>query len=262
MTRKLKMHPSIQLSSGLYFDFLNPDSTPLHIKDIAAGLSRTCRYTGHLRDINVDLYSVAQHCVLASENGPPGDPFEFLMHDSAESVIGDVSSPLKQLLDDYKVIEDRVEESLAKQYGLPRPMSAACKAIDLRMLATEKRDLMPGDNDGEYWAIIEGVEPLPFVIKPWSRAESYYRFLHRYYYLTTGKMPKPTLPFAQPHDDVPQDYLKSYYDYWLNDEHCLAAGIRQVVVGTRLPRHAWVEADTAVTTGMLAGLDPLPMETV
>ena len=251
------MHPSIQLSSGQYFDFLNPESTPLHIKDIAAGLSRICRYTGHLRDLEVDTYTVAQHCVLASENGD-GDPLEFLMHDSAESVIGDVSSPLKQLLPDYKIVEDRVEAALAKQYDLPRPMTTACKLIDLRMLATEKRDLMPGDNDGDYWAVIQGVEPLPFVIKPWSRAESYYRFLHRYYYLLMGRFPKPNLPFALPHSDAPKAYIENYYKYWLDEDRCRAAGLRMITVGTRLPYRDWVAIDTPITTGMLAGLDPLP----
>lgn len=235
----LKMHPSIQLASGDYFNFLEPHTTPLAINDIAMGLSRICRYTGHLKSADVDLYSVAQHCVLASEYGE-GDPFENLMHDRAESVIGDVSSPLKQLLNDYKVIEDRVEAVTARQYGLPHPMSDTCKAIDLRMLATEKRDMMPEDDDADTWKIIKGVEPLPFEIKPWSRAESYHRFLHRFHFLKEGKYPKPIDPFGKPHVDAPPAYIEGYYKFWLDEDNCAANGLRKHLVGSRLPLYEWV----------------------
>lgn len=253
---KLKMHPSIQLTSGNYFNFTDPDSTPLLITDMAAGLSRICRYTGHLRDMDVDNYSVAQHCVLASEHGPAlGDPYEYLMHDGAESVIGDVSSPFKQLLPDYHGYEKLVETSLSKQYNTPYPMSAYCKEIDLRMLCTEKRDLMPEDKDGDFWSMCNGIEPLPFTIVPWSRKEAYHRFLHRYYFLTTGKFPQPNWEFGEPHDNAPKAYIEDFYTHWFDEENCDAAGLRMVVVGTRLPRAVWVAKDTALTVGELAGLD-------
>lgn len=239
---KLKMHPSIQLASGRYFHFLEPDREPLIIEDIAAGLSRICRYTGQLRDIEVDLYSVAQHSVLASEYGE-GNAYENLMHDSAESVIGDCSSPFKQLLDDYREVEGIVEPALAKLYDLPYPMSPTCKAIDTRMLATEKRDLMHDDPDGDFWGVIQGIEPLPFTIRPWSRKESYYRFLHQYRYLRLGLYPQPNWEFGKPHEHAPQSYKDGFYEFWGNDDNCAAVGIARVVTGSRLPCHAWVPVD-------------------
>ena len=209
----LKMVPSIQLASGEYFDFLNPCDTPLTIEDIAAGLSRMCRFNGQLGDhVSTDaIYTIAQHSVLASENCEPGYEFEALMHDSAESVIADITSPLKQLLPCYKVIEARVESSIAATFGLPPQMSAPVKAIDLRMLATEKRDLMPRrDDDDVIWAMLRGVEPLPFTIEPWSPGEARARFLHRFAFLTQGVYPKPGEFHATPHKNAPAAYVEGF----------------------------------------------------
>lgn len=175
---KLKMHPSIQLASGDYFDFLDPDSTPLDPRDIAHGLSRICRYTGHVRALH---YSVAQHTVIASRNCDKAYAFEVLMHDAAESVIGDIASPLKQLLPDYKVIEARVERSILTPYGLPVPMSDECKRIDLVMLATEKRDLMANDEGATgTWEVLRHYQPLPERIFPWDAEYARMSWLRRF----------------------------------------------------------------------------------
>lgn len=209
----LKMYPSIQLSSGEYFDFLNPCDTPLSIEDIAAGLSRMCRFNGQLGDhvSSGAVYTIAQHSVLASENCEPGYALEALMHDAAESVIADITSPLKQLLPCYKVIEQRVESSIAATFGLPDKMTAPVKAIDLRMLATEKRDLMPRrDDDDVVWSMLKGVEPLPFTIEPWSPAEARARFLHRFAFLTQGVYPKPGEFHATPHKNAPAAYVDGF----------------------------------------------------
>ncbi|USN15549.1 hypothetical protein KIKIMORA_04310 [Brevundimonas phage vB_BpoS-Kikimora] len=210
---QLKMHPSIQLASGVYFDFLEPDTTPLTIEDVAAGLSRICRFTGQL-GAHIDpnaVYTVAQHSVLASENCEPGYELEALLHDASESVLGDVSSPLKQLMPCYRAIEHGVEASIARTFNLPTKMSAPVKAIDLVMLATEKRDLMPRrPEDTEVWALLRDVDPLPFTIRPWSPSEARNRFLHRYVFLTTGLFPSQMSPFAYPHEGSPAAYREGY----------------------------------------------------
>jgi len=161
----LKCYPSIQLISGGFFDFLDPDASPIFPEDIAHALSKIARYNGHtVGDLS---YSVAQHCVLASRNAPDGFKFEALMHDAPEYVTGDMTTPLKQLLPDFKRIEERVEHAIARRFGLPRGMSAEVKLVDIRMAATEKRDLMP---PGEDWAYLEGVEPYEDLIEVWPSA--------------------------------------------------------------------------------------------
>jgi hypothetical protein len=209
---KLKMHPSIQLASGVYYDFTDPCSTPLSIEDIAAGLSRVCRYTGQL-GTHVDdnaVYTVAQHSVLASENCAPGHELAALMHDATESVINDMASPLKQLLPCYKAVEDRCERSIFQTFGLPLELSPEVKLIDLIMLATEKRDLMPRIENDNKWTMLEGIDPLPFTIRPWTPAEARARFLARFAFLTEGALPKPGDPFATPHENAPAVYV----DQW------------------------------------------------
>lgn len=209
---KLKMHPSIQLASGVYFDFTDPCSTPLAIEDVAAGLSRICRYTGQLGNhLDPDhIYTVGQHSVLASENCEPGFELEALLHDAAESVIADVSSPLKQLLPCYHLVEDRVERSIRTTFGVPVTMSPEVKKIDLIMLGTEKRDLMPVVAGDQKWALLDGIDLLPFTIRPWSPAEARARFLHRFAFLTEGVLPKPGDPFATPHENAPADYVEQW----------------------------------------------------
>lgn len=216
---KLKMHPSIQLASGRYYDFIEPRTTPLQITDIAAGLSRICRYTGQLAIDEDDIYSVAQHSVLAAENIPePEFRYEALLHDRFESVGNDMASPLKQLLLDYKEVEARCEGDTAHYYGLPTVGSPEVKAIDLVMLATEKRDLMAKNpDDVGTWSLIAGVTPLPFRVIPWRPAESRHRFLHLYNYLTMGTLPKDGDKFAQPHIHAPQWWVDLLSAEWGRD---------------------------------------------
>lgn len=209
---RLKMHPSIQLASGVYYDFLNPCDTPLSIEDIAAGLSRICRYTGQLGN-HVDedaVYTVAQHSVLASENCKPGFELAALLHDATESVMNDMASPLKQLLPCYRALEEKNEAAIYQTFGLPPTMLPEVKEIDLIMLGTEKRDLMPRGEPDDRWVMLEGVEPLPFEIVPWRPSEARARFLARYAYLTAGVFPKPGDRYATPHPNAPAAYVEAY----------------------------------------------------
>lgn len=174
------MNASILIQSGEYFHILYPHLSKYTIEDIAHGLSHLCRFTGHVRT----FYSVAQHSVLVSRLVPEHLALQGLMHDASEAFLGDVASPLKQLLPEYKEIERRVEDNIADRFGLPRGMDPEVKRADLIALATEKRDLMP---DSEHWPVpigYHGVSPDPMPIKPWSPAFSRFMFLRRYAELT------------------------------------------------------------------------------
>jgi hypothetical protein len=170
--------PTIMLVSGNYFDLEDPASSTFSIDDIAHALAHICRYTGHCQS----FFSVAKHSELVSRAVPAHDAFAGLMHDAAEAFIGDVAKPLKNLLPDYQVIEDRIETAVFARFGLPAKLPASVKVADRVLLRTEQRDLMGAD--GHPWAYTAGVEPLPDRIEPLPPGAAKRLFLMRYAELT------------------------------------------------------------------------------
>lgn len=173
--------PTILLASGEYFDYLDPDSCTYDIRDIAHGLSHICRFAGHCRS----FYSVAQHSVYVSQIVPPEHAFAGLMHDAAEAFVGDVAKPLKDLLPEYRAIEDRVELSLLTRFGLSKPLHPSIKEADIVMLATEQLALMQNRDD---WQYTRGRKPADLTIDPMPPEQARAFFLDRFHELT-GRQP-------------------------------------------------------------------------
>jgi hypothetical protein len=181
MTRK----PSIMTSTGRLFPLLEPESFEFKIEEIAHALSHICRYTGHTRH----FYSVAQHSVYVASLVPAEYKMEALLHDASEAFLGDVASPLKALLPEYKAIEAAVEKAIARQYGLPFPLSPIVKRADMNMLLNEKQDLMPRGHD-DWWPTVNGgVRQRVYPLSPEEARQafmnSYYRYLEGH--ISNGK---------------------------------------------------------------------------
>ena len=166
--------------SGIYVNYIKPTVDQIRIKDIAQGLSNECRYAGQCKI----FYPVGQHCVLASYLVPNYLAYEALFHDATEAYLKDLPTWLKLLLPEYKVIEERFELIIREKFGLPLEEEERAKnkrlikEADYKLLATERRDLMP--KDGEDWVFLKGVSPLPVHIKPWSPKKARKKFLERY----------------------------------------------------------------------------------
>jgi hypothetical protein len=161
---------------GGYFNIFDPDETPVSIETIANGLGNTCRFAGQCSP----YYSVAQHSVVGSYFVEPGYEYEFLMHDTPEGLIHDITKPLKLKLSDYQVVELKVERSFARQFGFSTPMPLPVKIADLRMLATEQEQIM---GHTEEWLLVEGHEPFDVKLEYWEPHVAKQKFLDRYYEL-------------------------------------------------------------------------------
>jgi hypothetical protein len=203
----LKMPAEIQTQSGSYFNFLHPELSEFTIEDIACALSKLCRFTGHTRV----FYSVAQHSVMVSNLVPPQDALAGLLHDASEAFLNDINSPLKQLLTQYKEIEKRVESVIMRNFGLPETLPTSVKTADLIMLATEKRDLMPGCIDS-HWEIIRGVEPMSAVVNPLVPERAYTEFMDRYREIISNTETPLYLYVSNPHPSMARPSLVDYSD--------------------------------------------------
>lgn len=127
----------ISTVSGKFFDLLKPEDYEYDIEEIAHSLSNLCRYTGHSNT----FYSVAEHSVLVSRLVPDKLALTGLLHDASEAFVGDVSSPLKKLLPEYRAIEDRIQQSIANHFGLEYPFPKEVHEADKRMYWQERQDV-------------------------------------------------------------------------------------------------------------------------
>ncbi len=173
---------TVMTAEGKLFDFLAPERGAITVEAIAHGLSHICRFTGHCRE----FYSVAQHSVLVSLLVPEQHALAGLLHDAAEAFIGDVSSPLKALLPDYRLIERGVEAAVLGRFGLPFVLPQEVKHADLVMLATEQRDLMPAES-GSHFSYPAGIEPMPIRLVPLPPSEAKRLFLARFQEITRAR---------------------------------------------------------------------------
>lgn len=168
------METFITTASGAHFNFMDPDPETIHLNDIAHALSHCCRFAGHTSA----FYSVAQHSVLVSNEVAKDFRLDALMHDAAEAYLGDMTSPLKRMLPQYKAIEHNVEQAIRYRFGLRLDLPPDIKRADLRLLATERREFMTDQLAS--WEILEGVTPLPSRITALEPAAAKQVFLRRF----------------------------------------------------------------------------------
>lgn len=135
----------IQTYSGKKLFPFNPNPEAICIEDIAHALALQCRYTGHCKW----HYSVAQHSVLVSQYCPIDLALYGLLHDASEAYLCDVASPIKHdpSFSKYREVEKILQSSIYVKFGLLAEEPLDIKIADLRLRATEKRDLMVETED-------------------------------------------------------------------------------------------------------------------
>lgn len=126
-------------SGGRIFNYGGGPSGQIDIVDIATSLGNMCRFAGHVRT----FYSVAEHSVLVSLLVPPTLALQGLLHDAHEAYALDVPTPLKSLLPDYRVIEDKIATRVRTKLGVPLTLDKRVKEADWVALHIEREQLLP-----------------------------------------------------------------------------------------------------------------------
>jgi len=150
----------------------NPNIEDICIEDIAHALSMQCRFSGHINE----FYSVAQHSVYVSYIC--NSHLSGLLHDASEAYLVDIPKPLKVMneFSEYRKIENKLQTMIYKKFDLPETELDNVKDADLKMLATEARDLFSGLHPE--WKC--PTNPLPFKIMPVGPKEAEKMFLDRF----------------------------------------------------------------------------------
>lgn len=147
----------ISTYTGRVFYPLNPQPESIDIRDIAHALSLMTRFNGHCST----FYSIAEHSVrcynlfnsryhgYTNQLSRRKGALRVLLHDAAEAYVSDCPRPIKPLLKGFKEIEDSISEVIYKKFwidGLVEKergsFESDLKEIDMRLLATEARDLI------------------------------------------------------------------------------------------------------------------------
>lgn len=123
----------IKTFTGKYINVFDPRPEDICIEDIAHGLSLECRFGKQLPE----FYSVAQHSVLVSNLVWGRHKLAALLHDASEAYLGDVPSPIKKRLRDYKRVEKILMKAIAEKFGFEYPFHKSIKEADRHMLIVE-----------------------------------------------------------------------------------------------------------------------------
>lgn len=140
---------------GRELDLEGIETSDIDLVDIAAALSRICRFGGHVSA----YHSVAAHSVHVSELVEASlehlDPARRrqgaalgLLHDASEAYLGDVCRPLKRLplMAGYRDLEAALMMQIWSRFGLGEAsqdnvLRLAVQVADDRLCRVEQRDL-------------------------------------------------------------------------------------------------------------------------
>ena len=149
--------------TGAHFDLQHVAPLSISTLDIAHALANINRFTGHA----MRPYSVAEHSLLVVEImerdfgiRQPGPLLAGLLHDAHEAYTGDLSTPMKDMIDAasngaWRREEQRIADAVLQRFNILHTSHAHAQAIkraDLMALATERRDLLP--TTPEPWAYL------------------------------------------------------------------------------------------------------------
>jgi 5'-deoxynucleotidase YfbR-like HD superfamily hydrolase len=181
-------------ATGGMWSIHHPSPEDVSIRDIAAGLSRACRYNGQIRE-DCDFLSVSEHSVLMTKWAIDNkvartaeDALAILLHDASEAFFGDMVTPLKALLPEFKKIENHAQSVIMKGFGLSadriKLTKSQIKAIDNRIRLDEREHAImdPALSEGRriMWDEVPELTALSIDIEGLNPREARIQFLETF----------------------------------------------------------------------------------
>jgi len=171
----------LQTYTGGIVHPLDPKEDEIRLQDIAAALSKLCRFGGHCRE----FYSVAEHSVLMSRVVRPDMKLCALMHDASEAYLVDVPKPLKAFLVGYSEIENRLMSVIANKFSFEWPLPTGIKQLDMAILSDERLQNMAVMNvESMLWGNI--LPPIGIKLEFWTPDRAQYEFCAAYHMIRHG----------------------------------------------------------------------------
>lgn len=152
----------IHTFSGIAFDIRHPRPEMFRLEDIIHSLSLMNRFNGAA----LFPYSVAQHSLYVASLLPDELKLHGLLHDAAEAYIGDMVSPLKKIMTDYKKIEAGISRVVAEVFGLDYPEPRAVKLADLAVLSAEREQVLQ-PSYGPWYKDFPAPAPIDIEVMSW-----------------------------------------------------------------------------------------------
>jgi uncharacterized protein len=138
----------IRSASGTTVDLRNPTIAMIKTEDIAVGLNNICRFGGQINN----FYSVLSHSILVMVLAPPSLWKAALLHDAAEAYLGDVVTPLKNILGaQYRELEQRFMSTICMKYRISQWELDQVKEFDKKALLMEDECL----RKNEQWFFLQ-----------------------------------------------------------------------------------------------------------
>lgn len=163
------MKPGIIIGyNGLEFDINNLRPEDFSKETQARCLSRESRFCGNTNK----PYYVAQHCVVGAEffllMGRPDLARIFIRHEGSETILRDMTKPVKDMLKDYEALQQRLDQFNAEVHGLPFPFPPEIKMLDKNCAQYEMTFMMSTNLHTDYWTSEEAERRF---IETWDKIE-------------------------------------------------------------------------------------------
>lgn len=135
-----QLHKILTLNE-IWLDYNNPKPEDILLVDIAAGLSKCCRWQGQIDGfLSVAEHSVMGVNILARLGATPEEKLHFALHDAHEAYTGDIGSPLKSIpgiARTIKRIQYLLDEAIFHKFDIELKERPLIKQVDLALLNFE-----------------------------------------------------------------------------------------------------------------------------